>query len=216
MDWDLLGALPEPERRALVEGARRRRFAKGEVLFHEGDPGDTLHLIVKGRVGVRLTTPLGDRTLLRLIGAGGWVGELSVISPNLRSATIVALEPVETLAVSREHTEDLRRRIPAFERMLVDALVAEVRRLSAALLDALFVPVDKRLYRRLVELAAMYDRGSASVQIPLTQDEVAQLVGTTRPTVNKYLGAAASDGQLAIHRGSIEILDRAALSRRGR
>ena len=156
MDWSLLSWLPEEEKRALIQGARRRRFAKGEVVFHEGDPGETMHLLVKGRVAVRLSTPLGDRALLRIIDTGGWFGELSVLSPDPRSATIMALEPCETLVVTSAQTDEIRRRIPEFDVMLVGALVEEVKRLSNALLDALYVPVEKRLYRRLVELARIY------------------------------------------------------------
>jgi CRP/FNR family transcriptional regulator, cyclic AMP receptor protein len=216
MDWSLLSSLPEDERRALIQGAHRRRFDKGEVVFHEGDLGDTLHLLVRGRVAVRLTTPLGDRTLLRLIGSGGWFGELSLISPYPRSATIIALEPTETLVVSREHTVEMRRRIPEFDAMLVDALVQEVRRLSTSLLDALFVPVDKRLFRRLVELADTYGEGRPGVVIPLTQEEIAQLVGTTRPTANHHLRALVAEGLIAMRRGSIEVLDPVGLSHRAR
>ncbi len=94
--------------------------------------------------------------------------------------------------------------------------MAEVRRLSTALLDALFVPVDKRLFRSLVRLDAVYGDGSATTSIPLTQQEIAQLVGTTRPTVNKHLRAATEAGLLAMWRGHIEILDLDAVSARAR
>ena len=216
MDWSLLSSLPDDERRALIQAARRRRFDKGEVVFHEGDTGDTLHLLVRGRVAVRLTTPLGDRMWLRLIGPGGWFGELSLISPCPRSATIVALEPTETLVVSREHTDELRHRIPEFDSMLIDALVNDVRRLSNALLDALFVPVEKRLFRRLLELSSIYGDGGPGVVIPLTQEELAQLVGTTRPTANHHLRAAAAEGLIAMRRGAVEVLDPVELRQRAR
>lgn len=207
MDWSLLSSLPEEEKRALVQGAHRRRFARGEVVFHEGDPGESMHLLVKGRVAVRLATPLGDRALLRIIDTGGWFGELSVISPDARSATIVALEPCETLVVTREKTQEIRRRVKEFDAMLVEALVLELRRLSNALLEALYVPVDRRLYRRLVDLAELYADGSSRATIPLTQEEIAQLVGTTRPTVNQHLRSAAARGVLQIRRGAIDVLD---------
>ena len=213
MDWSLLSWLPEDEKRALIQGSRRRRFAKGEVVFHEGDPGESMHLLVKGRVAVRLSTPLGDRALLRIIDTGGWFGELSVLSPDPRSATIIALEPCETLVVTSAQTEEIRHRIPEFDAMLVKALVAEVKRLSNALLDALYVPVDKRLYRRLLELSCIYPDGGDGVTIPLNQDEIAQLVGTTRPTVNHHLRAAAAKGLVRIRRGAIDILDPATLER---
>ena len=213
MDWSLLSWLPENEKRALIQGARRRRFSKGEVVFHEGDPGETMHLLVKGRVAVRLSTPLGDRALLRIIDTGGWFGELSALYPDPRSATIIALEPCETLVVTSAQTEDIRRRIPEFDAMLVKALVEEVKRLSNSLLDALYVPVEKRLYRRLLELQDIYADDSAVATIPLTQDEIAQLVGTTRPTANHHLRIAAARGLVQVRRGAIEILDRPELQR---
>ena len=213
MDWSLLSWLPENEKRALIQGARRRRFTKGEVVFHEGDPGETMHLLVKGRVAVRLSTPLGDRALLRIIDTGGWFGELSALYPDPRSATIIALEPCETLVVTSAQTEDIRRRIPEFDAMLVKALVEEVKRLSNSLLDALYVPVEKRLYRRLLELQDIYADDSPVATIPLTQDEIAQLVGTTRPTANHHLRIAAARGLVQVRRGAIEILDRPELQR---
>jgi len=213
VDWSLLSSLPETEKRALIQGAHRRRFARGEVVFHEGDPGESMHLLVKGRVAVRLTTVLGDRALLRIIDTGGWFGELSVISPDARSATIIALEPCETLVVTREKTQEIRHRIPEFDAMLVEALVGELRRLSNALLEAMYTPVDRRLARRLFELSGLYANGDASVSIPLTQDEIAQMVGTTRPTVNHHLRAFAAAGLVNIRRGAIDILDAVGLER---
>ena len=213
MDWSLLSWLPESEKRALVHDARRRRFAKGEVVFHEGDPGGSMHLLTKGRVAVRLSTPLGDRALLRIIDTGGWFGELSALSPDPRSATILALEPCETLVVTSTQTDEIRHRIPEFDAMLVTALVEEVKRLSNALLDAHYTPVGKRLYRRLLELAPIYAHNGDAVTIPLTQDEIAQLVGTTRPTANQHLRAAAAKGVLRMRRGAVDILDPAGLER---
>ena len=93
MDWALLTELPEAERRSLLSRSRRRRFAKGEVVFHEGDPADSLHLIDKGRAAVRLTTTQGDVHILRVIPSGGWFGELALVAAASRSATVVALEP---------------------------------------------------------------------------------------------------------------------------
>jgi CRP/FNR family transcriptional regulator, cyclic AMP receptor protein len=216
MEWALLAVLSEADRRDLLAGAHRRRFAKGEVIFHEGDPGDTLHLLAKGRVSVRLTTSLGDVTALRIISPGGWFGELALLCPAPRVATIVALEPVETLVVHRDQIAELRQSSPGFEHVLAEALVAEVRRLSIALLEALFVPVDKRVLRRVAELATLYGGGEGPAVIPLTQEEVAQLAGTTRPTVNKVLQMAAGEGLLSLRRGQIEVADGEIVARRGR
>jgi CRP/FNR family transcriptional regulator, cyclic AMP receptor protein len=216
MNWSILDSLVPTDRQALIASARRRRFAKGEVVFHEGDVGDSLHLIVGGRVGVQVSTPLGDTTLIRIIGAGGWFGELSMISPGERNATMVALEPLETLVVTRDDAAELRRRVPEFEARLVGALVEEIRRITTFLLAALYIPVDKRLYRRLVELDSIYRAPDGRTRIPLTQDEIAQLVGTTRPTVNKHLREAVSAGWITMQRCMIEIVDVGALDRKAR
>ena len=142
MEWGLLGSLAEAERREVLAAARRRRFIRGEVVFHEGDPGDTLHLIAKGHVAVRIATPLGDTALLRVLGAGQYFGELAVVAPAPRSATIVCLEVVETLALHSDVLEELRLKHPAVEGVLTHALVAEVRRVSGLLIEALYLPVD--------------------------------------------------------------------------
>jgi CRP-like cAMP-binding protein len=213
MEWPLLASLPESERRSLISSAHRKRFGRGDLILHEGEPGGTVHLVVKGRVAVRLSTARGDNLILRIIDEGGWFGELSMLKPADRKSTIIALEPVETLVVRHEQVEDVCRRVPAFEAVLVDALVAEVLRLSAALLDTVFESVHTRLYRKLVELDGIYGTSgdAPTTSIPLTQEQFAQLLGTTRPTLNKELQAAAKASHVRICRGSIEIVDRDAV-----
>jgi CRP-like cAMP-binding protein len=216
VEWALLRVLPEPEQRSLLSTARRRRFAKGEVVFHHGDHGDSLHLVAKGKAAIRLATRLGDIYMARVIPPGGWFGELAVITAAPRNATVLALEPLETLALGRTDVNEVRRRVPAFDRMLCDSLAAEIQRQANALLEALFVPVEQRTYRRLADLVPLYAHGEASVVIPLTQEQVAQLVGTTRPTLNKVLQTASADGLLSVRRGHVEILDPEGLERRSR
>ena len=86
-----LAVLSEEDRRELLRIARRRRFARNEVVFHEGDPADTLHLLDRGHVGVRTTTPLGDVALLSVLGPGEAFGEMALIDQSPRNATVVAL-----------------------------------------------------------------------------------------------------------------------------
>jgi len=217
MEWALLRPLTEEERREVLRLARRRRFRRGEIVFHEGDPGDTLHLIDQGHVAMRVTTPLGDVATLIVEGPGGYFGELALVSEKgTRNSTVVALDPVATLSLHRDQFEELRRTYESFDRMLVAALADEVRRLSARLAEALYVPVETRVYRRLVDLARVFSRGDETSPIPLTQDDVASLAGTTRPSANKVLRAAHEDGVLRLSRGSIEILDPALLTKRAR
>jgi CRP-like cAMP-binding protein len=187
------------------------------VIFHEGDPGDTMHLIAQGHIAIRTTTPLGDVAMLRVLRPGEFFGELALISDGPRSATAVALDKAETLAVSRTLLDDVRSRIPAIDAVVTVALVAEVRRLAAALTEALYLPSGTRLLRRLVELTELFAASSsATVTIPLTQDEIAQLAGVTRPTANRILKKASDDGLLLVSRGQVEVLDAAGLARQAR
>src|SRR5690349_5178218 len=100
MQWPLLAALSDEDAQALLAGARRRTFARGEVVFHRGDPADTFHLIRKGRFAVRIVTPLGDEATLAVLGPADFFGELALLTPGApRSASVAALEPAETLSV---------------------------------------------------------------------------------------------------------------------
>lgn len=217
MAWPFLEGVPEEDRRRLLAATTRRRFARREVLFHEGDPGDTVHLVDRGRVAVRVTTPRGDVATLRVRGAGEVIGELALLhDASRRTATVVALERTETLTLHRDAFGDLRRRHPSVDDFLVSVLADEVRRLSSLLVEALYVPVETRVVRRLVDLAGDYTSGEAAAEIPLTQEDLASLAGTSRATVNKVLGGLERDGVVTGARGRITVRDLEALRRRAR
>lgn len=217
MEWALLDGVPEEVRRRVLAGARLRRFARGEVVFHEGDPGDTLHLIAKGRVAVRTTTGLGDTATLAVLGAGDFFGELALLGERPRTASIVALEKTETLALHRDDFERIASEHPSVHAFLAQVLGAQVRRLTGQVMDALYVPAEKRVLRRLSELARVYmgdDRGETVV--PLTQEDLATMAGTSRATVNRVLGEAEKAGIVAVRRMKISVVDPAALEKRAR
>ena len=96
MNWALLDGLTDDVRRDVLARARRRRFGRNEVIFHEGDPGESLHLLAQGHVGIRIHTPLGDIATMRILRPGEFFGELALVSPAPRNATAVALEGAET------------------------------------------------------------------------------------------------------------------------
>jgi len=193
---------------------RRRRFARGEVLFHEGDPAETLHFVAEGRVMARCTTPFGDSVAFRVLGPGRVLGVVAVVAADRRrSATVVALEPTTTLSLGFAEFDSLCRDHPAIQRSVATLLAARVRRLSDHLVEALFLPVEVRIVRRLLDLADEYEAspGAERVVIPLSQTDVAELAGAARPTTNRVLRALESDGVVALHRGRVEITDRDAL-----
>ena len=154
----------------------------------------------------------GDRAILRVLGPDAVVGELAVVSPAPRAATVTALEACETMCLDRDGFAQVRKEHPSVDDFMLEASIAEVRRLTSALLDALYLPVDERVLRRVCELGDLYSNGDGVV-VPLGQDDIAQMAGVTRQTVNKVLGKAQADGLLRVERGRIEIHDLEALRR---
>lgn len=208
LEFAALRELDDAERGRLLAAGEPRRFRRREVVFHEGDPGDCLHLILSGRVAVRVTTPLGDTATLSLLAAGDAFGELALLDPQARrSATVVALEPTRTLALRRAVLFEMRARHPEIDRFLAMTLAGYVRRLSAMVLDALYLPVEQRVVRRLADLARLYPDAGGGAEIHLTQDDVASLAGTTRATVNRVLRALEARGVLVLARGRITVRD---------
>jgi CRP-like cAMP-binding protein len=218
MDWPLLSRVPEEEVQLVLSIARRRKFGRGEVVFHQDDPADTLHLVAKGRFVVRVTTALGDTAIFSVLGPGEMFGELALLGgeDSRRSATVAALEPGETRSVHRIDFERLRSRSPETGSVLIAILAAQVRRLSHHLVEALYVSADKRVLRRLVEMAAIFAESDGGTVVPLTQEDLAGLAGTSRATVNRVLREEEARGTLKLGRGRTTVLDAEALARRGR
>lgn len=217
MQSDLLSHLDDADRAAVLARTRRGSFERNEVVFHQGDLGDSVHLIENGHVAVRIITASGDVATLAVMGAGQSFGELALLKRNSqRTATVVALEPTQTLTLHADAFEALRREHPPVERLLVAILGARVERLSAHLVEALYVPADKRVLRRLLELVRLYADGDGPTTIPLTQEDLAGMAGTTRPTVNAVLRKLEQGGVLALSRGRIDVLDRDEVLRRAR
>jgi CRP/FNR family cyclic AMP-dependent transcriptional regulator len=218
MHWDLLADLPDAELRRLVSGARRRRFERREVVYHQGDPGDSLHLIRKGRFAVRVMTPLGETVTVAIRGPGDVFGAMMLFDEGRgRSATILALSEAETFAIYKSDFERLRAEQPAVTEALLHFLAREVRGRNERLLEALYVSAERRLLRRLVELAELYaEAPDGPTEIPLTQEDLAELAGTSRATVNRVLRAEQARRSIALGRGRTTILDAATIARRGR
>lgn len=216
-EFALLRDLDERDVAELTERARRRRFAAGEVVFHAGDPADTLHLVRAGRFAVRITTEFGATATLNVVGPGGAFGELALLTPDApRSATVAALEEAETLSIHQLEFNRLRARRPQLDALLVQVLAARVRELSEQLVEALHIPADMRVRRRLLDVVSAYAPAEAGAVVPLTQEELASLAGTSRATVNRVLREEQAQGTLELSRGRTTLLDPAALARRAR
>jgi CRP-like cAMP-binding protein len=216
VQWRLLADVPDDELQQLLTIARRRPFDRGEVVFHEDDPADSLHLVVSGRFAARIRTPLGDTTLLAIYGPGDAFGELALVSPpSNRSATVVALEPAETRSIFREDFERLRKRHSVVDRVMVSLLSERIREMNERLLEAHYVDAETRVRRHLRQLATLYERDDAAV-IPLTQEEIAEIAGTSRATVNRVLREEERRGVIELKRGRTIVVDPEQLARRAR
>ena len=218
MDWPILAGVPADDAAALLAVARRRSFRKGEVVFHAGDPGEALHLVRKGRFAVRAMTPRGEVAILSIVGPGEAFGEIALLADDHeRSATVEALEPAETLSVVRSEFQRLQARHPGVAMALAVILTHRVRRLSRRVLVAHYLDADARVRWGVAELADTYRVGDeAAVAVPLTQDQIAELAGTSRATVNRVLGEEQERGVVQLERGRVTVLDSAALHRRAR
>ncbi len=204
--WPILSALGDEEQRAVVAATRRRRFARGEVVFHRDDPADTLHLVSAGCFAVRVITRLGETATLSLAGPGECFGELALVRPDaVRTATVQALEAGETYALRRPELDRLRRVHPQIDAFLVNLLANRVAELTERLVDALYTPAPQRVSRMLDQLAERYRDRSGAATIPLTQEDLAGLAGTSRITVSRVLGDLRRRDLVEIQRGRITL-----------
>ena len=217
MEWELLADVPADALRRVLSVARRRTFAKNEVVFHRGDPADSLQLISKGHFSVQIATPLGDIATLSVRGPGDAFGELALLSrESVRSATVTAIEPGETHSVYRDDFERLRREYASVNDVLIGILAEHLRRLSEQLIEAHYVPANRRVLRSLREMAELYRGSSKSVVVPLTQEDIAGLAGTSRATVNRVLRQEERRGTIELRRAKTVVLELDELSRRAR
>lgn len=212
--WPLLAALGDTERELVLGAARRHTFARGEVVFNVGEVADSLHLVESGHLAVQVSTAEGDIAMLTVLSAGDFFGELSLSGADgERSATVVALDATVTRALSAAAYADLCRQHRSIERLLVSLLSLRVRELSERLLETMYVGLETRLCRRLEELADVYGTGRGPIVVPLTQEQLADLVGGTRPTVNQALQGLVAEGVVELGRGRVVVLDQQALAR---
>jgi CRP/FNR family cyclic AMP-dependent transcriptional regulator len=204
--WPILSALSDEDAHELLALARRRTYGRGEVVFHRDDPSDTLHLVSSGCFAVRVSTRLGDVSTLSLVGPGQCFGELALIRPeHLRTATVQALEPGETRTLSRVEFDRRRREQPALDAFLVDLLANRVAELTDRLVEALYTPAPQRVRLVLDELCERYRDESGTAAIPLTQDDLAGLAGTSRLTVSRVLRGLKAQGAVEVRRGRIRV-----------
>lgn len=209
VDSTFLGALGPEDCAALVARLRLRRYRRGQIVFHQGDVGDSLHLVQAGHFEIQMVIETGQMMTLRVAHPGEMFGELALVQPEYRrSAQVCALEPAITLELHRRDFEAVRVAHPSVDRFLVAALAQRVLRTSE-LVSEMLLPPEARVWRRLAVLAEAY----GDEPIRMTQEVLARAAGTVRQTANRVLRIGVEQGMLAVERGEIRVLDRVALDR---
>ena len=195
----------------LATGMRSRRFRRGEVIFHVGDPGDALFVVVSGDVKISLPSETGDEAILTTLGPGAVFGELALLDGAPRSATATAQSPTETVVLPRDRFRELIATEAGVRDALLASIAGELRRLTRHVEELHFLDITGRLAARLVRLAAEHGTalpdGSVRLRSTLTQGDLAAMVGCTRQSVNKLLGQFTDDGLLRQEREGIVIVD---------
>jgi CRP/FNR family transcriptional regulator, cyclic AMP receptor protein len=215
----LFAALDDEAATALRTTMTRVSMGRGEVLFHEGDPGDRLYVIVDGKVKLGRASGDGRENLLAILGPGEMFGELSLFDPGPRNATATAVADSALIGLGSDELTTWVSGRPDVARHLLRALARRLRRTNEALADLVFSDVPGRVAKALLDLSERFGRPADDglrVAHDLTQEELAQLVGASRETVNKALADFASRGWLRLEARAVVLLDIDRLRRRAR
>jgi CRP/FNR family transcriptional regulator, cyclic AMP receptor protein len=201
--------------REVARQLRRRRFRRNEVIFHQGDPGDSLHVVSSGTVKIVLPSTEGEEAIIATLRPGDFFGELSLLDGAPHSASVVALEPAETMALPRDVFRELLDRDPGLRDALLAGLTHELRRITRHVEELHFLDLPGRLAMRLSRLAREKDPHSRQVSLdwPYTQSDLAAMIGGTRQSVNKLLSGLVDEGLVIIERDALIIPDVDALAR---
>ncbi|MGH3580543.1 MAG: Crp/Fnr family transcriptional regulator, partial [Mycobacterium sp.] len=189
------------------------------TVFVEGEPGDRLYIILEGKVKIGRRTADGRESLITVMGPADMFGELALFDPGPRTSTVTTLTEVKAVTMDREalHAWVLGR--PEIAEQLLRVLARRLRRTNSALSDLIFTDVPGRVAKQLLDIAKRFGKPEGNVlhvTHELTQEELAQLVGASRETVNKALSDFAQRGWIKLQGKTILIYDSARLAQRAK
>lgn len=205
----IFAALHANERLTLAGKAYRKSFRPDEVIFDKGDPGFTLYIIESGMVKIALPSEEGGEALLALLVPGEFFGELSLFDGEPRSASAVAMEPTETVVLHREEFLSFISQHPSVVIPILAVLSARLRGVNDVIGDCVFLDIPVRVAKKLVELAGTFGQNvseGVEINLRLRQQELANMVGTTRESVNRALSLLEQRGAIKHDRQKITIL----------
>jgi CRP/FNR family transcriptional regulator, cyclic AMP receptor protein len=215
----LFATLDQDSSASLRSSMSEIELARGEVLFHEGDPGDSLYVVLRGKIKLGRTSGDGRENLVAVLGPGEMFGELSLFDPGPRSAGATALVDSTLLGLSQDELTPWLATRPDVARALLRAIARRLRRTNDSMSDLVFSDVPGRVAKALLDLSARFGTAADDgihVAHDMTQEELAQLVGASRETVNKALADFAGRGWLRLEARAVVLTNVERLSQRSR
>ncbi len=215
----LFAGLHEQELTQLSRHFIKRNYPKGQILFHKGDEGGNLYIILRGSLKIVLPSSDQEEIILAILTIGEVVGELSFIDGKQRSATVVAAEDTDVLSLKRDDFLKFLSNNFNAVRKIFEILAGRLRDTDDTLEEAYFFDLPARIARKLLSLARQFgawDHDRISIKVRLTQRDIAAMAGTTRESVNKQLRILRQKGLIKYDGGYLTILDPARIARRAR
>ncbi|HHT33089.1 CRP-like cAMP-activated global transcriptional regulator GlxR [Corynebacterium hansenii] len=204
---------------ALLTELETVRFPRGTTIFNEGEPGDRLYIIIDGKVKLARHSSDGRENLLTIMGPSDMFGELSIFDPGPRTSSAVCVTEVTAASMNSDLLHQWIDDHPDISAQLLRMLARRLRRTNNSLADLIFTDVPGRVAKALLQLANRFgtqEGANLRVTHDLTQEEIAQLVGASRETVNKALAEFAHRGWIRLEGKSVVICDTERLARRAR
>ncbi len=209
-ETSLLRSVPAEDLQILAASSRMRRFRRGQVVFTRSDPGDTVIVVVSGRIKVFVRSADGGELTLAVIPAGGVVGELGVVDGGSRSADAETLEESQLLMIPREAIRDICARVPAAAQALTNSIADTLRRLTEATADLVFLDLPRRVAKVLLGQPRDVD---GIIRQKMNQEELAHQVGSTRQSVNAALRGFERRGWIEMQDRTVAVRQPDALAR---
>ena len=200
----------------LAEKAVERSYRKGQLLFYQGDPGDSLFVMVEGLVKVSVVSEHGDEMVLVALRPPDVFGEVAIVDAGPRSASAEALEPTKVLVVTRTALLEVMRSHPDVNEALLRSLGHSLRRLTEQAADLVFLDLHGRVAKLMVHLAEKQaaDGGEIVLDLQMTQSDLARMVGGSRQSVNQILKSFEKRGYVEVQGSHVKVKELEGLRRR--
>ena len=215
----LFQGVAEEAAEALAGSLSYSDYTRGEAVFTEGEQGDTLFIVLSGKVKIGRRAADGRENMLSVMGPSDMFGELSLFDPGPRTATATVVTEARLASLAHSSLRPWIKDRPEIAEQLLRVLARRLRRTNDALADLIFTDVPGRVAKALLELASRFgtpEGDGVRVHHDLTQEELAQLVGASRETVNKALADFSARGWMRVDSRAVTLLDRERLARRAR